>query len=236
MVIIAMMTSLFGTFLGALIAMAFRKPAKDFIALMMGFSAGVLIGVVFLDLVPEVLRNEGVVFLSFYFIIGVAIFIVIRLLMMKSSIKIGRITLMTAISIMLHNFPEGLIMGVGFSSQSLIGLKMAIIIILHDIPEGIALISSMMIDSQIKDRLNTLFYVLLTVFPTTIGLIIGMIIGRFSETFVNVNFALAAGIMGYVCFVEMIPEAYLKNKNFLDVTLSVVAGLFVSIVIILIVY
>lgn len=236
MVIIAMMTSLFGTFFGALIAMAFKKPAKDFVALMMGFSAGILIGIVFLDLIPEVLRHEGTVFLSFYFIIGASIFVIIRLLMARSSIKIGRITFMTAISIMLHNFPEGLIMGVGFSSQSMIGLKMAIIIIIHDIPEGIALISSMMVDSQIKDKLNTLFYVLLTVFPTTIGLIIGMIVGKFSETFVNVNFSLSAGIMAYVCFVEMIPEAYSKNKNFLNVTLSIVAGLLVSIMIILILH
>lgn len=236
MVIMAIITSLFGTIIGSIIAMAFDKPTKQFIALMMGFSAGVILGVVFLDLIPEVLQHRGVIFLSFYFIIGVIIFIIIRLLMTKSSVKIGRISLMTAIAIMLHNFPEGIIMGVGFSSNSIIGLEMAILIIMHDIPEGIALVSGIMMDNKHKDKLNTLLYVFLTALPTTIGLLIGMASGSFGETFINMNFALAAGIMSYVCFAEMMPEAFIKGKNFVDIILSIIAGLLVSVIIILIVH
>ncbi|MCL2321132.1 MAG: ZIP family metal transporter [Oscillospiraceae bacterium] len=235
MLIFAMITSLFGTIIGAIIALAFRKQANDFIALTLGFSGGVVLGIVFLDLVPEVLKARGVIFLSFYFIVGVIIFVAIRLLMTYSKSDVARVSLMTAIAIMLHNFPEGIIMGIGFSSASVIGFEMAIMIIIHDIPEGIALVSTMMIEDRVKSKLKTMLYVFLTELPTAIGLLIGLASGGFGENFINMNFALAAGIMSYVCIVEMIPEAFINGKYFKDIILSIVLGLFVSIMIILIV-
>ncbi len=236
MILIAIVISLFGTIFGALIAMAVKRPTKDFIAWMLGFSSGVIACVVFLDLIPEVIKNRGIIFLSCYFIIGAAVFILIRILISNYDIKIGRMSVMTALAIMLHNFPEGVIMGIGLFSDSIIGIEMAIIIIMHDIPEGVALISSLMIDGHFKDKIGALLYVFITALPTTIGLLIGISMGNFKTSFLDMNFALAAGIMSYVCFVEMMPEAFSKGKNIKEIILSIIEGFLLSSLIILILH
>ena len=54
----------------------------------------------------------------------------------NSLIKTG---ILVGIGLALHNFPEGLAIGSGFSASPSLGLSLALVIAFHDIPEGISM-------------------------------------------------------------------------------------------------
>lgn len=67
---------------------------------------------------------------------------------------------MTALGLILHNFPEGILMGVGFQAGNRLGLKMAIIISIHDIPEGIAVATPLIASNEKRVKLCFMFFLL----------------------------------------------------------------------------
>ncbi len=115
-----------------------------------------MISIVIFDLIPEALNTWD------YF--GVVIFLLLGILIVyfidknTNSIDINmhkKIAFMTALGLILHNLPEGILMGVGFQAGSRLGLKMAIVISIHDIPEGIAVATPLIASKEKKSK--TLF-------------------------------------------------------------------------------
>jgi ZIP family zinc transporter len=116
-----------------------------------------------------------------------------------------KVAIMTAIGLMVHNLPEGMIMGCGFVAAKSLGFKMSIIISLHDIPEGLAIAAPLMVN-KVKPR-RILLYAFITALPTALGLWIGILIGAISPNVLGACLSIASGIMLYVVCDELVPEA-----------------------------
>lgn len=206
-VILASFVSIFGTILGAAIGVIFRNPSKKILSNIIGFAGGLMLSIVVFDLIPESLEWSFIGTIIFS-VIGVLVLVLIDFSIdrQKSNYNLHKkVATLVALGLMLHNFPEGIIMGCGFFTGDNLGIKMAIIIAIHDIPEGISFAAPLMAAKM--RRLKILLYAFITALPTTIGALAGAYIGNVSKNLLGASIAIASGVMLYVVCCEMIPES-----------------------------
>jgi zinc transporter, ZIP family len=229
-VVIGSIVSLLGTMIGASLGIIVKKPSNRFIGTIVGFAAGLMLSVVVFDLIPEAIITWNFASTIICAVIGSLIIAVI-----DSKISIGninkhvKVAFMTALGLMIHNLPEGIIMGCGFRAGGSLGIKMCLIIAIHDIPEGLA-VSAPLMSSNIK-KVKILLYAFITAFPTAIGTFFGAFIAGISKNVLGICLSFAAGIMLYVVCGEMIPESS-KLWEGVTSTLGVLAGIILGLIIV----
>ncbi len=214
--------SLIGTMIGASIGVFVRNPSKKFIGASMAFAGGLMLSVVAFDLIPEAIEKSGFWKAIAFYLLGIAIVYGIdRFTETKEKNAYSKVAFITALGLMLHNFPEGIIMGCGFLAGKTLGLKMSLIIAIHDIPEGLAVTTPLMASN--KSIFKILAYAFITALPTALGATIGVLIGNISHGFLGICLSIASGIMMYVVFGELIPESNSLGHN-LSNTISLLSG------------
>jgi ZIP family zinc transporter len=115
-----------------------------------------------------------------------------------------RTTLLIA-AITLHNFPEGLAIGVAFGGrESSAALALALGIGLQNIPEGLAVALPLRRDGM--NRWKALWYGQLTAVVEPVAAFLGAFVVSQAVVLLPFALALAAGAMLYVVVEELIPE------------------------------
>ena len=123
-----------------------------------------------------------------------------------SSRRLNRIWLFV-IAIVIHNFPEGLAVGVGAASGSLsTGLGVTLGIGLQNLPEGLAVAAGMMAVGY--GRGTAFMAALLSGVVEPVGGILGAGAVAFSDLLLPWALAFAAGAMLFVISSEVIPETH----------------------------
>ncbi|WP_343763011.1 ZIP family metal transporter [Clostridium oceanicum] len=215
--------------IGAFLGISIKNPSNKLLGKLIGFSAGLMLSVVVFDLIPEALSKHNIKNMVLCFILGISLIMVIDIKSNNTSInEHKKVAFLAAIGLMLHNFPEGMLMGCGFATGNNLGLKMSFIIAIHDIPEGIA-VAAPLIASKEKPY-KTLLYVFFTAFPTAIGSFIGIYMYRVSDGFIGILLSLASGIMLYVVCGNMIPESsklYGNKIPMLFIIIGIIVGVFI---------
>mgnify|MGYP000867214532 CR=1 FL=1 len=245
--IVGSIVSLLGTMIGASLGVAVKKPSNKLLGFIIGFAGGIMLSVVVFDLIPEAIGKWSFLPTIVFVILGVIIIAIVddngsendekRILYSAIDEKINinnsnrhiKAAFMASLGLMLHNFPEGIIVGCGFAAGSTLGIKMSIIITIHDIPEGIAVAAPLMA-SKVKIS-KILFYAFITAFPTAIGTFIGAYIANISTGILNICISMASGIMLYVICGEMIPESS-KLWEGITSTLGTLSGIILGLVIV----
>jgi ZIP family zinc transporter len=221
-----------GTMLGALLGVVMNKPSRKFLGNIIGFASGLMLSIVVFELIPEATDKTGFGGTLLFLILGIVIVVIIdRISNFSSNVNstYTKVAFMVAIGIMLHNFPEGLIMGFGFVNGENLGLKMSLIIAIHDVPEGLAVAAPLMLSGARSNKI--LFYAFLTALPTAIGAWIGIYIGSISVNILGNALAFASGVMLYVIYGEMIPESkklWSGTTSTLGILLGIIAGLIMT--------
>lgn len=224
------MISLLGTMIGASIGVVIKNPSNKMLSGITGFAGGLMLSVVVFDLIPESIREWSFPFTVIFCILGMVLFIAIdygfHFDNMGGHLKVAA---MASIALMLHNFPEGVIMGCGFAGGGTLGLKMALVIAIHDIPEGVA-VSAPLMASRVKVK-KILMYAFFTAVPTAFGAFAGAYVGGISKNVLGICLSLASGIMLYVVCGEMIPESN-KLWDGIVSTIGILSGIIMGLVII----
>jgi len=205
-ILIGCVVSQLGTMLGAIIGVFDNNPTDKYLGFLISISGGLMLSVVSFDLIPEGIRSIS--YSMFYLILFVGILFMYLLDVFLGEESADKLALLTAISLSIHNFPEGVIMGIGFGSRTRLGLKMCFTIGIHDIPEGLAVAAPL----YKKKRKKAIIYAYLTSLTTPIGAIIGNKIAL-EKTFLGLSYGLAAGIMLYVVIFEMLPQGFRMGKT-----------------------
>lgn len=224
--------ALIGTMLGAFLGVTMNKPSKRFLGTIIGFASGLMLAIVVFELIPEATDKTGFWGTLLFLILGIIIVVIIdKISNLSSNVnsQYTKVAFMVAIGIMLHNFPEGLIMGFGFVNGESLGLKMSVIIAIHDVPEGLAVAAPLMLSGTNSKRI--LFYAFLTALPTAIGAWIGIYIGSISVNILGSALAFASGVMLYVIYGEMIPQSkklWSGTINTLGILLGIIVGLIMT--------
>jgi len=242
------------TFLGAWIALRFYKINTRFLSMALGFSAGVMIYISFMELLPESLgslqaefgKREGLIFLLLAFFGGVLITWLIdkmlpsfsdphevHLLKLHGKIKsvhprvLQRLGLIMALAIALHNFPEGIVTFLAMTHEASLGLAIACAIAIHNIPEGIAVAVPIFQSTGSKTRAYLATF--LAGIAEPIGALIAyLFVSQFADQMLLSSLlAGVAGVMVFISFDELLPTAQHCSEECGEHRLSIY-GLFVG--------
>lgn len=131
-------------------------------------------------------------------------------------------------AIALHNFPEGLAVGVGFGTGDLAaGVALTVGIGLQNMPEGLVVAVAMLALGY--TRATALAVALLTGLVQPLGGLFGAGVVTLAEPLLPIGLAFAAGAMLFVISHEIIPESHRKGHEG-HATLGVLVGFVVMMV------
>lgn len=241
------------TGIGSGIAFFAKRTNTRLLSTALGFSAGVMLYVSFVEIFPKAkdslttgLGDKGGYWATVGgFFAGVLLTAIIDKLVPSSRnphemhrveeiyqqpkedySRLLRTGFFTAIAISIHNFPEGLATFLGALKDMSIGIPLAIAIAIHNIPEGIAV--SVPIFYSTGSRKKAFIYSFLSGLAEPVGAVIGfsLLFSFFSDTVFGVVFSAVAGIMVYISLDELLPSAEEYGEHHYSI-LGLVAGMIV---------
>ena len=221
------------TGVGALPIFAVRRISDQLQEVMLGFAAGVMLSASFFSLIMPGLaaaQARGASELGAVSIVGggillgaAALWLVHRYAPHEHFVqgpegptveRIRRIWLFV-FAITLHNFPEGLAVGVGFGGGEIgNGVALAVGIGLQNMPEGLAVAVALLTLNY--TRLQALGVATLTGLVEPVGGLVGAAAVTVAQPILPWGLAFAAGAMIFVISNEIIPEMHRRSglKNF----------------------
>src|SRR3989338_4678571 len=104
-----------------------------------GFAAGILITVTFVDVMPQLSMNLH----AYYILLGFLVFYLIEKIFMlhacgEGECKIHKIGGITVFGMALDNVVDGIGIAVGYLVNPVLGLVITVGVVIHEIPQGIA--------------------------------------------------------------------------------------------------
>lgn len=254
----AMLTLLAGlsTGIGSALAFFAKRTNTKFLTVSLGFSAGVMIYVSFVELfsnskiilVAE-LGTAGAYYSALAFFSGIFIIALIdrlvpsienpheiRTLETISQIEKGeydqkqerlkKMGLMSALAIAIHNFPEGLATFTAALQDPALGVSIAVAIAIHNIPEGIAV--SIPLFYATGNRKKAFVLSFLSGLAEPFGALIGylLLMPFLNDTVFGLLFGFVAGIMVFISLDELLPAAEEFGEHHLAIY-GLIAGMVV---------
>jgi len=207
------------TLLGGLVALRNR----DRLHLVLGFTAGVLLGVVAFDLLPEIFSLSGgggggvpTVMLAF-----AAGFIVLHLLERTVAMhgaheseygehNHAAVGLASAIALCGHSFMDGLGIGLGFQAGPAVGVTVAIAVIAHDFADGLNTVSIML------SHRNTMRRSLLLLGLDAAAPVLGAastLLFTVPDHLLGLYLGFFAGFLLYLATGDILPEAHSRHPS-----------------------
>lgn len=207
--VIGLVFGTFGTTLGGIIGVTFKRNSNRFLSFILEFAAGLMMAIICFDLIPESLELTNIIVTLVGIFLGIFVMFIcdntIKKVNLKNKSSLLKTGLIIGMGLALHNFPEGLAIGSGFEASLKLGYSLAIAILLHDIPEGISMSVPMKSGGMKKNKV--LLYTFLSGVTTGIGAFFGALVGNISTGTIGICLAFAAGAMLYIVSGELIPES-----------------------------
>jgi ZIP family zinc transporter len=206
------------TGVGALPILFTRKVSQRLLDGMLGFAAGVMLAATSFSLIVPAIDLGGVWMVVVGIAAGALFLDQIHRLTPHLHTVLGRegpsSTLskvwLFVLAITLHNFPEGLAVGVGFGGGDVsAGTTLAIGIGLQNMPEGLAVALALLRENYSKG--NALLIALLSGLVEPVGGLIGVSTVTLARPFLPFGLAFAAGAMLFVISDEIIPETHRRG-------------------------
>jgi len=226
------------TTIGSAIAFFVKNPSKKFISLIMGFSAGVMILISFVELLQQGIESTNFLLGHIFFFMGMGIMFLIDVAishqyefegpcsdnLINSDSKAKKTSLLVTMGIFIHNFPEGMATFIGTLQSIELGLILAFAIALHNIPEGIAV--AVPVYTSTGSRKKAFTWSFLSGVSEPVGaLIVGLILYPFINDFLlGAMLAIVGGFMIYISLDELLPASQSLGSQHLPI-LGILMGM-----------
>jgi ZIP family zinc transporter len=227
------------TTIGSIIAFIIKEPSKRFISLIMGFSAGVMILISFVELLQTGIETLGFLFGNIFFLIGMLLMLIIDISISHKyefednegnfENKLHKTSLLVTIGIFVHNFPEGMVTFLAAIKNVDLGIILCFAIAMHNIPEGIAV--AVPIYASTKSRKKAFFWSFISGVSEPIGaLIIGLILFPFINDFIlGIMLAIVGGFMVYISLDELLPASRECGYEHLTI-IGIILGMIIMVI------
>lgn len=220
-----------GAFLSTLVGGLVALRARDRLHLILGFSAGVLLGVVAFDLLPEVFalsRGSGhdpaTVLLAFA---GgfLALHVLERSVLMHGAHegeyarhRHPTVGVVSALALVAHSFLDGVAIGAGFQVGGATGVVVAAAVVAHDFCDGLNTVSVMRIHDGRGSRAR-LMLVLEALAPVAGASLTAFVV--FPSVALSAYLAFFAGFLLYIATSDILPEAHAQHPSRLTLVATV---------------
>ena len=191
-----------------------EKKLKTFLIYFLSFSAGALLGDVFIHLLPEVVGVDGFTqSVSINILIGIlATFVIEKIIHWKHHQSHGGhihkhpVTAMTLIGDGVHNFIDGLVIGASYFISVPAGIATTIAVILHEIPQEIGNFGVLIHGGYTRSK--ALWFNFLSALTAVVGTVTVLIIGSTNSNVIMALTSFAAGNFIYIAAADLIPELH----------------------------
>ena len=218
----------FGAFLATMAGGLFALSLRDRLHLVLGFSAGAVIGVGFFDLLPEAVETgssfgtRSILALS---ALGFFLYTLVDRLVQPhnqdgethDNAKRGWIG---AGSFSVHSVLDGFAIGVAFQASQAVGLTVAIAVLVHDFSDGLNTVNVVMTNGG--ERKMALRWLLLDAVAPMIGAGASLFF-VFPKNSLSLILALFAGFFLYIGASDLLPESHHAHPRFFT-TLATLLG------------
>ncbi len=228
-----------GTFCSTLLGGVAGLKNRDRLHRLLGLTAGVVIGVVAFDLLPEIFKSVGhgvtdreamialvVGFLAFH--------VVEKSILIHHSQEHEyevhhhpQVGVASALALSGHSFLDGLGIGLGFQAGNAVGITVAIAVIAHDFADGLNTVTLMMVNNN--NRRRALMMLLLDACAPVVGAIVGTLV-HISDAGLTLYLGFFAGFLLYIGASEILPEAHSKHSSYTTIGLTVLGVIFMFVV------
>lgn len=226
------------TGLGGLIVALKRHPGPQFLAGALGFSAGVMVYISLVELLPEGIASleeagnpNAFAWGQLAFFGGVALIALIDKFVpdginpheSADVAKLRNVGVLTALAIAVHNFPEGFATFAVALADPVMAVPIALAIAIHNIPEGVAVAVPL---RQATGKWKAAGWATLSGLAEPLGAVVGFLLLQpfMGPQTLGYSFAAIAGIMVFVSLDKLLPTAISTGKHHVAVY-GMVAGM-----------
>lgn len=234
------------TGIGGLIALLAKHTNTKFLCAALGFSAGVMIYVSFMEMMPQASleltsvfgEKEGTLYMILAFFGGIALISFIDFLIpesvnpheiqgvedMNKKTPLKRTGMMVALSIAIHNFPEGIATFTSALGALDVAIPITVAIAIHNIPEGIAV--AVPIYHSTGSRKKAFWFSFLSGLAEPFGALIAylFLMQFWSPMLSGIILAAVSGIMVFISLDELLPSAEKYGKHHISI-MGLIAGM-----------
>ncbi len=232
--LIMVCTCLF-TLLGGLFAFYF----EDKLHLIAGFSAGTVIGISLFDLIPES-YELGLAFydynlISLYMSFGFMIYMMLdRTFSLHFHDKphkcdnISHKNKLSATTLIVHSFIDGLGIGVSFQISPMIGIIVAVAVISHNFADGINIVN--VFNENIGNKKNNILkFLYIGSLAPFFGILASFII-KIPENIFCLIIAIFSGSFLYIGASQLLPESFHHHKTIGTTLMSILAIILICLI------
>ena len=220
------------SFVGVVCLALTEKVLNKILLILIGLSAGALMGGAFLHLLPEAVEKSTGLDVYLFVLIGFIVFFLIEKVLHwrhchKGECDVHTFQYMNLVGDSIHNFIDGLIMAASFVVSLPLGITTTIAIATHEIPQEIGDFAVLLYGGFSKKKAIMLnFTIALT---AVLGGIVGFFVSSLIENIVVFILPFAAGGFIYIAATDLVPEIRkeLNMKKYMATLLVFICGILI---------
>ena len=213
------------TFMGAMTSLYFRKVNQVTLSVILGFAAGIMIYTAFMKLMPDSISilssqlsyAQTKITSTVWFFVGIVLLY-----------PLGYLVKLVLLTITAHSFVEGLATFLSFLATPLVAIPLVLSIIVHNFPEGMTIGALFNKISDSMNRRRAIFYSVIASLFEPIGALMAYIfILKYSNpVLTGILKAFLSGLLVATALNELIPNSQLKGNRKVSVQ-SIILGMFI---------
>lgn len=223
--------AVFSTLLGGLLALKWQ----DKLHLILGFSAGAVIGVAFFDLLPEAwelaAKNYGGSTVATVIAVGFLLYMLLnRVLLLHphaledDAAADTKPAWLGAGSLALHSFLDGMGMGLAFQASPAVGAVVAMAVLAHDFSDGINTVG--MVLKNTGERRQAFRWLLVDAVAPPLG-VISTFFFSLHEAELGLVLALFCGFFLFIGASDLLPESQHRHPKLVTSLLTLLGALII---------
>ena len=205
------------TTVGGALAVLLGKPGPRFMSGVLGFAAGVMIHVSYVELLGHSMETVGFASAHLAFFGGMGSMFLIDVLVphdymaerhpREGNSRLTRTGLLVALGIGIHNFPEGMATFAGALHDPRLGTAIAVAIAIHNIPEGLAVAAPVYAATGSRGKALGLSFLSGVAEPAGAVVAALALYPFLSEGVLAWVMAAVGGLMVFISFDELVPAS-----------------------------
>jgi ZIP family zinc transporter len=212
----------------------FALRNKDRLHRILGYAAGVILGLVAFDLLPEIfelVEHTGIdaTWPMVALVAGFLIFHIVEKSILIHHAQEGeyanhhhpQVGVASALALIGHSFLDGVAIGLAFQVDNTIGVAVAIAVIAHDFTDGINTASLLLVNKN--NRRRVIGFLLLDGIAPILGAL-STLLFQVSDDVLVIYLGFFAGFLLYIGASEVLPEAHSKHSSYGTIALTVLGA------------